>query len=188
MGVYDDANMQRYVQRVGQSLAKNHIGRICPGHSRSSMIRRQCVCAARRIHLCHARDSSVYAQRSRTGGVLGHEVGHVDAKHGVDRYSRQLLTEGALVGASIALPKWQPVFGGLGLASQFVFLKYGRDAEWSRIAWASRYASTAGWSPQAMQGVLATLGRLDDADGSRRGVPNWALSHPPAGRARGQGG
>ena len=31
-----------------------------------------------------------------------------------------------------------------------------------------------------MVGVLSTLGRLDEAQGSRRGVPNWALSHPPA--------
>jgi predicted Zn-dependent protease len=31
-----------------------------------------------------------------------------------------------------------------------------------------------------LDGVLQTLGRLDVAQGSRRGVPNWALSHPPA--------
>jgi predicted Zn-dependent protease len=31
-----------------------------------------------------------------------------------------------------------------------------------------------------MEGVLGTLGRLDAAQGSSRGVPNWALTHPPA--------
>jgi predicted Zn-dependent protease len=31
-----------------------------------------------------------------------------------------------------------------------------------------------------MPGMLNTLQRLDEANGSRRGVPNWALTHPPA--------
>ena len=31
-----------------------------------------------------------------------------------------------------------------------------------------------------MEGVLSTLDRLDAAQGSRRGVPNWAMTHPPA--------
>ena len=31
-----------------------------------------------------------------------------------------------------------------------------------------------------MPGLLSTLGRLDEAQGSSRGVPNWALTHPPA--------
>ena len=181
MGVYDDANMQRYVQRVGQSLAKNS--------HRPHLPWTFAVVDEAAVNAFALPGGFIYVTRgilpylrneAELAGVLGHEVGHVDAKHGVDQYSRQLLTEGALVGASIALPKWQPVFGGLGLASQFVFLKYGRDAELESDRLGVSYASTAGWSPQAMQGILATLGRLDEADGSRRGVPNWALSHPPA--------
>jgi len=181
MGVYDDANMQRYVERVGQSLAKTS--------HRPQLPWKFTVVDESAVNAFALPGGFIYVTRgilpymrneAELAGVIGHEVGHVDAKHGVDQYSRQLLTEGALVGASIALPRWQSVFGGLGLASQFVFLKYGRDAELESDRLGVGYASSAGWSPQAMQGVLATLGRLDDADGSRRGVPNWALSHPPA--------
>jgi predicted Zn-dependent protease len=181
MGVYGDANMQRYVERVGQSLAKTS--------NRPHLPWKFAVVDESAVNAFALPGGFIYVTRgilpylrneAELAGVLGHEVGHVDAKHGVDQYSKQLLTEGALVGASIALPRWQPLIGGLGLASQFVFLKYGRDAELESDRLGVGYASTAGWSPQAMQGVLATLGRLDDADGSRRGVPNWALSHPPA--------
>ena len=38
----------------------------------------------------------------------------------------------------------------------------------------------SGWSPEGMPGLLNTLARLDEATGSSRGVPNWAMTHPPA--------
>jgi predicted Zn-dependent protease len=112
--------------------------------------------------------------------VLGHEIGHVDAKHSVDQYSKQMLAGSALAGASVLAPKWQAAFGAGGMAAQLAFLKFGRDAELEADRLGVGYASSGGWAPQAMQGVLGTLGRLDEAQGSRRGVPNWALTHPPA--------
>jgi predicted Zn-dependent protease len=112
--------------------------------------------------------------------VIGHEIGHVDGKHGVDQYSRQMAAGGALAGASILLPKYQPAFGAAGLVAELAFLKHGRTAELEADHLGVNYASAGGWAPQAMVGVLGTLGRLDEAQGSRRGVPNWALSHPPA--------
>ena len=181
MGLYDDPELQRYVNRIGQSLAKNS--------HRPHLPWTFAVVDEAAVNAFALPGGFIYVTRgilpflrdeAELAGVMGHEVGHVDGKHGVDQYSRQLLTEGALVGASIFLPKWQPAFSGLGVAAQFVFLKYGRDAELESDRLGVGYASAAGWSPQAMQGVLGTLGRLDDADGGRRGVPNWALSHPPA--------
>ena len=71
-------------------------------------------------------------------------------------------------------------FGRRGVAAQFAFLKFGRDAELEADRLGVGYASGGGWAPRAMQGVLGTLGRLDEAQGSSRGVPNWALTHPPA--------
>jgi len=60
------------------------------------------------------------------------------------------------------------------------FLKFGRDAELEADRLGVANAAKTGWTPEAMPGVLGTLGRLDEAQGSRRGVPNWALTHPPA--------
>jgi predicted Zn-dependent protease len=181
MGVYSDENLQRYVNRIGQSLARTS--------HRPSLPWTFAVVDESAVNAFALPGGKIYVTRgilpflrdeAELAGVMGHEVGHVDAKHGVDQYSRQLLTEGALVGASVLLPKWRTAISGLGVAAQFVFLKYGRTAELEADRLGVGYASAAGWAPEAMQGVLGTLGRLDEAAGTRRGVPNWALSHPPA--------
>ena len=70
--------------------------------------------------------------------------------------------------------------GAAGIGLGFAFLKFGRDAELEADRLGVGYAAAAGWQPAAMQGLLGTLARLDEAQGSRRGVPNWALTHPPA--------
>src|SRR6185503_3822333 len=111
---------------------------------------------------------------------IGHEIGHVDGKHSVDQYSKQMLAGGALAAGSILAPKYSTAFGAGGLLANFVFLKYGRDAELEADRLGVAYATKGGWAPAAMQGVLGTLGRIDAAQGSSRGIPNWALSHPPA--------
>ena len=45
------------------------------------------------------------------------------------------------------------------------------------------YTAKTGWNPAGVAGMLRTLSRLDEASGSRRGVPNWLSTHPaPADR------
>jgi predicted Zn-dependent protease len=61
-----------------------------------------------------------------------------------------------------------------------VFLKHGREDELESDRLGVSYSAANGWDPEGMKGLLNTLARLDEASGSRRGVPNWALTHPPA--------
>ena len=181
MGVYPDAAVQQYVNSVGQRLAK--------GAVRSNLTWSFTVVDESAVNAFALPGGFIYVTRgilpylrneAELAGVIGHEIGHVDGKHGVDQYSRQMAAGGALAGASILLPKYQPAFGAAGLVAELAFLKHGRTAELEADHLGVNYASAGGWAPQAMVGVLGTLGRLDEAQGSRRGVPNWALSHPPA--------
>ena len=112
--------------------------------------------------------------------VLGHEVGHVDARHSAEAYSKSQLAGGTLALGGILWPKGKAVVGAAGIGLGFAFLKFGRDAELESDRLGVGYAAAAGWQPAAMQGLLGTLARLDEAQGSRRGVPNWALTHPAA--------
>jgi predicted Zn-dependent protease len=64
-----------------------------------------------------------------------------------------------------------------------LFLKHGRDDEFQADELGVRYTAATGWNPAGVAGMLRTLGRLDEAAGSRRGVPNWLSTHPaPADR------
>lgn len=181
MGVYEDRALQQYVDRIGQRLARQSY--------RPELPWTFTVVDEAAVNAFALPGGFIYITRgimpflrdeAELAGVLGHEIGHVDGRHSVDQYSKQVLTQGALAGASIFLPKWQSALGAGSIAAQFTFLKFGRDAELEADRLGVNYASGGGWAPRAMEGVLGTLGRLDAAQGSRRGVPNWALTHPPA--------
>ena len=181
MGVYPDANLQRYVDRIGQRLAQQSF--------RQNLKWNFTVVDESAVNAFALPGGFIYITRgilpfmrdeAELAGVLGHEIGHVDGKHTVDQYSKQQLVGGALMGAAIFFPKWQNALGAGSVAAQLAFLKFGRDAELESDRLGVSYASGGGWQPGSMLGVLGTLGRLDEAQGSRRGVPNWALTHPPA--------
>lgn len=181
MGVYNDQALQRYVDRIGQRLAK--------ASHRPNLPWTFTVVDESAVNAFALPGGFIYITRgilpflrseAELAAVLGHEVGHVDAKHSVDQYSKQQLTGGVLAVGSILWPEGRPILGASNLLSQFVFLKYGRDAELESDRLGVGYAVQGGWAPQAMQGLLNTLARLDEAQGTRRGIPNWALTHPPA--------
>jgi predicted Zn-dependent protease len=112
--------------------------------------------------------------------VMGHEVGHVDARHSAQQYSTQTLAGGGLAVLGIFVPQTRPAQGLASAGLNAMFLKFSREDELQADQLGVGYASKAGWDPQGMPGLLGTLARLDSATGSSRGVPNWALTHPPA--------
>ncbi len=181
MGVYADAELQQYVDRVGRQLVRASFRPEIPWTF--TVVDEQAVNAfalpggfvyITRGILPFLRDEAELA------AVMGHEIGHVDARHGVDAYSRQLLASGGLAIGGVFLPEIRPFQGLAGVAFGLMFLKHGRDAELEADQLGVRYAASEGWDPGGMPGLLATLSRLDEASGSSRGVPNWALTHPPA--------
>lgn len=182
MGLYADQEVQQYVSRVGQQLAR--------GSHRPHLPWSFAVVDESAVNAFALPGGFIYLTRgilpflrdeAELAAVLGHEVGHVDARHSAEAYSRQQLAGGGLLIAQVLAPEYGNLIGaGGGLAAQAIFLRYGRDAELESDRLGVGYASKGGWQPLAMQGLLTTLARLDEAQGSRRGIPNWALSHPPA--------
>lgn len=181
MGVYHDDRLQQYVDRIGQRLAR--------ASHRPNLPWTFTVVDESAVNAFALPGGFIYITRgilpflrneAELAAVLGHEVGHVDARHSVAQYTKQTLTGGLLVAGGAIWPQGQSLFGVGGLVSQFVLLKYGRDAELEADRLGVGYAAQSGWQPDGMPGLLGTLARLDDAQGSRRGIPNWALTHPPA--------
>ena len=100
--------------------------------------------------------------------VLGHEIGHVTARHAVKQYSKmQAYQVGAMV-ASIFLPIPQGAGTLSDLVAMAVIRGYGRDAELQADELSIRYITRAGYDPHATIGILKTLKRLDDIDTSRK--------------------
>jgi predicted Zn-dependent protease len=59
-----------------------------------------------------------------------------------------------------------------------LFLKYGREDELQSDQLGVKYSTAGGWDPAGVPGMLSTLGRLDEASGERKGVPNFLSTHP----------
>jgi predicted Zn-dependent protease len=112
--------------------------------------------------------------------VIGHEIGHVTARHSVQQMSReQLATLGLGIGSAISptIEKYGQVAGaGLGL----LFLKYGRDDETQSDQLGFRYALTNGWDTREMANVFRMFQLQSSIAGGGR-LPEWQSSHPDPG-------
>lgn len=129
-------------------------------------------------------------------GVLGHEVGHVAARHSAKRQSAAQrnsllgalgsILSGALLGNSALGQIGQEIFS---TGSQLLTLKYSRGQETEADNLGITYLQRAGYNPRAMSTVLQSLARQNALDaqikGSTNQVPEWASTHPdPASRVR----
>lgn len=122
---------------------------------------------------------------AQLAGVLGHEIGHVTARHGNQQMSKSILAQGGLaIGAFIvgAAPEDSAIreYGAYGLpvaqvGSQLVLLSYGRDAEYQADELGMRYMARAGYKPSGQRGVMQKLAELS-AGGQR--PPAWLATHP----------
>ncbi len=115
-------------------------------------------------------------------GVLGHEVGHVTARHSVQAYTRATSAQLGLLAGQVFVPAMRNPYGpsfsdaagsGLGL----LFLKFGRDDEMQADSLGAEYSAEGGWHPEGVTDMLSTLGRISEG-ADRRGVPNWMSTHP----------
>ncbi|MGH8311254.1 MAG: M48 family metalloprotease, partial [Steroidobacteraceae bacterium] len=118
-------------------------------------------------------------------GVLGHEIGHVTARHSAAAYSKATSAGVGLALLGIFVPSTRPLQGLAETALGVLFLKHGRDDELQADRLGAEYTAKAGWDPAGVAGMLTTLARIDEATGSRKGVPNWLSTHPaPADRVQ----
>ena len=118
-----------------------------------------------------------FSSEAELAGVLGHEIGHVTARHSVNQISRaQLAQLGLGVGTILApeLAPWaQAAEAGLGL----LFLSYGRDDERQADDLGLRYMTRERYDPSEM---AVTFDMLADASGAREGgrIPAFLSTHP----------
>lgn len=177
MGVYSDSELQRYVSDVGQRLAATS--------HRPSLPWSFTIVDSPAINAFALPGGYIYITRgilaylddeSELAGVLGHEIGHVTARHAAQAYTRQAQANIGLTILSIFVPGTRPFADLSATGLGVLFLKNGRDDELEADRLGVQYGSTAGWDPEGVPRFLSTLQRVDAM--SERGVPNWLSTHP----------
>ncbi|WP_246043074.1 M48 family metalloprotease [Fodinibius saliphilus] len=119
--------------------------------------------------------------------VLGHEIGHVAARHASQRAFEQQIGQIALIGGAVAGEELLGVPGGSVLqlgsqAAQFLFLSYGRDDERESDRLGVEYAAMKSYDAADGAGFFGALQRISKQSG--QDIPDWKSTHPdPAERA-----
>jgi predicted Zn-dependent protease len=113
-------------------------------------------------------------------GVLGHEIGHITARHSVSQQTKAVLGQVGLIGSMILVPQVaefaEPLSQGLGL----LFLKFGRDAERQSDELGVEYSSKIGYDAREMASFFNTLERKSGgAEGAE--LPDFLSTHPNPG-------
>jgi len=112
-------------------------------------------------------------------GVLGHEIGHVTARHGVAGYTRQVLLTGALLGLALALGdnEYAPVaLAAAGVAGNLMMLSYSRDQERQADQLGYAYMTRAGYNPTATVRTFELFKRMQKSEPGE--IENMLSSHP----------
>jgi len=108
--------------------------------------------------------------------VLGHEMGHVTARHSVRQMTNAQLAQVGLVAGSILSPRIAQ-FGdlaqtGLGL----LFLKFGRGDELQADELGFKYTLNNNYDVREMANMFRTLDKISGDAGGR--IPEWQSTHP----------
>ena len=158
-GVYSQAEVQSYVREVGQKLAKlSHRPNIPYEFTvvNSSVINAFALPGGKIVITRGLLDR--FTNESQLAAVLGHEIGHVTAKHGINRMAKEWLFQNLYVyGDMLAYHKsphykkyrnYYTTAGQLGL--KFGFLAYSRSQEAQSDELGLDYMVKAGYHPQGM--------------------------------------
>ena len=110
-------------------------------------------------------------------GVMGHEMGHITARHSAQQYTRAQFAQVGL-GLGMILSETVRSFGGLAqVGVEMLFLRFSRDNERQADDLGVEYASKGGYDASQMASFFDTLERMHSKS-DRSGLPNWFSTHP----------
>jgi len=176
MGLYEDKQLQRFIKRKGKKM-------VDVSH-RQDLDYEFKVLDSPVVNAFAVPGGYIYFTRgimaffnneAQFAGVLGHEIGHVAARHSAKQYSKAMLAELGLAVGSVVSPEFAQFSDlartGLGL----LFLKYGRDAERQSDELGVEYSTKIGYDAEEMAGFFNTLDRMRPEGGD---VPGFLSTHP----------
>ena len=179
MGLYGGEELQQYVNGVGQKLAAvseraelEWTFRVVDDPAVNAFALPGGFIYITRGILAHLNSEAELAT------VMGHEIGHVTARHGASQMSKAQLAQVGLGLGTVLGPAWARSLSGLaGEGVGLLFLKFGRDDERQADELGLRYLVKGGYDPRPAPSVFDILEQVGAAAGGER-VPGWMSTHP----------
>src|SRR5687768_5775360 len=166
-GVYNFPTLQNYVNEVGQKLAKES--------HRPELDYHFTVVDSPQVNAFALPGGYIYVTRgilaylnseAELAAVLGHEIGHVTARHSVQQYSAATVANVAATVGGLVAGIFMPQMGGqvaqgvqslLGITGSALLSGYGRSHELEADRLGAEYLARSGYDPQAMIKVIGVL-------------------------------
>ncbi len=178
LGLYEDERLSKMVERVGGMLAEQSERPQLPWTFR--------VLDEPAVNAFALPGGYVYATRGllvhlqsehELAAVLGHEIGHVTARHGVVQLRKSRVAAASVGVFRVVDPNLRHVGGLAASTAGLALLKHSRDDEYEADTLGLRYAGKAGYAPGAAVGVFDVLVGVSRVEQSER-VPSWLSTHP----------
>src|SRR5699024_9479792 len=179
-GVYQDESLQQYIKRIGKKvLSKSHLRREdTPAKYKNTEFHFR-VLNSEVPNAFALPGGYIYVTRgllahleneAQLAVVLGHEIGHVAARHSSQRAFEQQVGQIALLGGAVAGQEILGVPGGEILsmgsqAAQLLFLSYGREDERESDQLGVEYASMEHYNAAEGAGFFTALKRISEQSG-----------------------
>lgn len=177
-GIYDDSSLERYVKHVGEAIV--------PHTHRPHLVYHFSVLDSPVVNAFALPGGYVYVTRgilalmnseAELAAVLGHELGHINARHSIRRLSKLLLVQlGLSVGGALS-DTFAKISGVASVGIQLLFLKYSRDDEREADHLGVEYSRKAGFNPGEIVNFFASLQRLGDLS-QGASLPGFLSTHP----------
>ena len=176
-GVFEDPKLTAYLDDFCQRLAK--------ASHRPKLSYRFKIVDASVVNAFAVPGGYVYFSRgilaalnseAELAGVMGHEIGHIAARHSAKQYSKAQLAQVGLGVGGLFIDS--PILSGLvQLGAGMLFLRFSRDNEREADDLGVEYASKTGYDATQLANFFETLERMNPG-ADRSGLPGWFSTHP----------
>ena len=180
MGLYDDKKLQAAFSEKGQAMAKIS--------DREGINYQFFVVDSPVVNAFAVPGGYVYFTRgimahfnneAEFAGVLGHEIGHIAARHSARQQTSQILGQGALLAGMVVSETVRSMADQATQSLQLLFLSYSRAHETEADEIGVKYSSKIGYDAHQMADFFGTLKRISEKAG--QSVPTFQSTHPDPG-------
>ncbi|MFQ5448342.1 MAG: M48 family metalloprotease [Saprospiraceae bacterium] len=179
-GMYDNKNLQDFINRYGKKMG--HISH------RPQLDYQFRILDSPVVNAFAVPGGYVYFTRgimahfnneAEFAGVLGHEIGHVAARHSARQYSSQVLVQLGFAIGMIVSEDFRNYSDLAGLGLNLLFLKFSRNHESQSDKLGVEYSTKIGYDAHQMANFFHTIERIQTQSGG--GVPTLLSTHPDPG-------
>lgn len=179
-GLYEDQRLQNFINAKGQEMARishrpnlDYEFKILDSPVINAFAVPGGYVYFTRGILAHFNNEAEFA------GVLGHEIGHITARHSAKQYSKQMLGQVLFIGGIVVSEDFRRYAQPLSQGMQLLFLKFGRDAESQSDDLGADYCTQIGYDAHEMANFFNTLKRMRQQSG--QSIPDFMSTHPNPG-------